>query len=103
VPYNYEDSVAFSNYNALTVSAGKRMSGGIALRATYTYSHAIDDASSIGGNGGTTCGANCIAQNWQDILAEESNSSFDVRHLAKGSFVYELPFGPDRHMLTTGW
>ncbi len=101
--YNYEDSVAFSNYNAMTFSARKRMSGGIALQATYTYSHAIDDASSVGGNGGTTCGANCIAQNWQDLRAEESNSSFDVRHNVVGSWVYELPFGLDRHLLTTGW
>ena len=98
--YDYEDSVAFSNYNALTFSARKRMSGGISLQATYTYSHSIDDASTIGGNGGTSTS---IAQNWQDILAEESNSSFDVRHRVSGSFVYELPFGPDTHLLTTGW
>ncbi|MGA8530308.1 MAG: TonB-dependent receptor [Acidobacteriaceae bacterium] len=103
IAYDYEDALAFSNYNALSFSARKRMSGGISLQATYTYSHAIDDASTIGGNGGTTCGANCIAQNWQDIRAEESNSSFDVRHLVKGSFVYELPFGPDTHLLTTDW
>jgi hypothetical protein len=103
VAYDYENSLAFSNYNALTFSAGKRMSGGIALRATYTYSHAIDDASAIGGKGGTTCGANCIAQNWQDIRAEESNSSFDVRHQVRGNFVYELPFGPDTHLLTADW
>lgn len=101
--YDYEDSVAFSNYNALTFSARKRISGGISLQATYTYAHSIDDASSIGGNGGTTCGANCIAQNWQNILAEESNSSFDVRHNVVGNWVYELPFGPDTHLLTTSW
>jgi hypothetical protein len=98
--YDYEDSVAFSNYNALTFSARKRLSGGIALQATYTYSHSIDDATSIGGNGGTS---DNIVQNWQDILAEESNSSFDVRHNVKGNFLYELPFGPDTHLLTTGW
>ncbi|MGC2582080.1 MAG: TonB-dependent receptor, partial [Acidobacteriaceae bacterium] len=103
IAYDYEDALAFSNYNALTFSARKRMSGGIALQATYTYSHAIDDASTIGGNGGTTCGGNCLAQNWQDIAAEESNSSFDVRHMVKGNFVYELPFGPDTHLLTADW
>ena len=101
VPYNYEDSVAFSNFNALTFSARKRMSGGIAVGATWTYSHSIDDATTVGGNGGTTSGG--IVQNWQNILAEESNSSFDVRHKVSGNYVYELPFGPDRHMLTTGW
>src|SRR6185437_3599276 len=91
VLYNYEDSVAFSNYNALAVRLRKRMQNGIALGATYTYSHSIDDATSIGGNGGTSAG---IAQNWQNLRAEESNSSFDVRHKLRGDFVYELPFGP---------
>ena len=98
--YDWEDSLAFSNYNALTFSARKRLSGGIALQAAYTYSHAIDDATSIGGNGGT---GNSLVQNWQDILAEESNSTFDVRHKVNGNFVYELPFGPDTHLLTAGW
>ncbi|MGB7189723.1 MAG: TonB-dependent receptor [Acidobacteriaceae bacterium] len=99
VLYNYEDSTAFSNYNALAVRLRKRMQNGVALGATYTYSHSIDNATSIGGNGGTSAG---IAQNWQNLLAEESNSSFDVRHKLKGDFVYELPFGPDAHYMTSG-
>jgi uncharacterized membrane protein YgcG len=101
VPYNYENSLAFSNFNALTVSLRKRMSGGLALGGTWTYSHSIDDATTVGGNGGTTSGG--IVQNWQNILAEESNSSFDVRHKLSGNYVYELPFGPNTHLLTTGW
>jgi hypothetical protein len=100
VLYDYEDSVAFSNYNALTISARKRLQQGIALAATYTYGHSIDNASSIGGNGGS---ATVVAQNWQDLLAEESNSSFDIRNQVTGNFLYELPFGPDAHFLTTGW
>ena len=99
VLYDYEDSVAFSNYNAFTASARKRLTGGISLQARYTYSHSIDDASSIGGHGGT---AVVPAQNWQNLLAEESNSSFDIRHQVVGNFLYELPFGPDTHLLTTG-
>jgi hypothetical protein len=99
VYYNYSDSIGFSNYNAGTVRLRRRLHDGIALGATYTYSHAIDDASAIGGNGGTTA---VVAQNWQNILAEESNSSFDVRHNLKGDFVYEFPFGPDAHFLTSG-
>ena len=98
--YDYEDSVAFSNYNAMTLSVRKRMQQGIALGATYTYSHSIDNASSIGGNGGT---GSVVAQNWQNLLAEESNSSFDIRHSVTGNFLYELPFGPDAHFITTGW
>jgi hypothetical protein len=100
VLYDYEDSVAFSNYNALTFSARKRLQRGIALGATYTYSHSIDNASSIGGNGGTGL---VVAQNWQDLLAEESNSSFDIRQQLTGNFLYELPFGPDERWVNTGW
>ncbi|HVW79192.1 MAG TPA: TonB-dependent receptor [Alloacidobacterium sp.] len=99
VYYDWEDSIAFSNYNALAVRLRKRMQRGIAIGATYTYSHSIDNASSIGGNGGTGL---VVAQNWQNILAEKSNSSFDIRHNFKGDFVYELPFGPDTHLLTSG-
>jgi hypothetical protein len=99
VYYNYSDSIGFSNYNAGTIRLRRRMQSGVAIGATYTYSHAIDDASAIGGNGGTTA---VVAQNWQNILAEESNSSFDVRHNFKGDFVYEFPFGPDAHFLTGG-
>jgi len=97
--YDYDNDVAFSNFNALAVRLRKRMQDGIAVGATYTYSHSIDNATSIGGNGGTSVG---IAQNWQNLLAEESNSSFDVRHKVNGYFVYELPFGPDAHYLTSG-
>ena len=100
VLYDYEDSIAFSNYTALTVSARKRMQKGVALGATYTYSHSIDNASSIGGSGGSST---VVAQNWQNLLAEESNSSFDVRHKLTGNFLYELPFGPDERFLSTGW
>jgi trimeric autotransporter adhesin len=59
----------------------------------------VDDASSIGGHGGTTV---VPAQNWQNLLGEESNSSFDIRHQVVGNFLYELPVGPDTHLLTTG-
>ena len=100
VLYDYEDSVAFSNYNALTVSARRRLHDGIALGGTYTYGHSIDNASSIGGNGGTGL---TVAQNWQNLLAEESNSSFDIRNKFTGNALYEFPFGPDTHRLTTGW
>ncbi len=98
--YDYEDSVAFSNYNALTISVRKRLQRGIGLAATYTYGHSIDNASSIGGNGGS---ATVVAQNWQNLLAEKSNSSFDIRHQVTGNFVYELPFGPDERWISTGW
>ena len=96
VYYNYENSVAFSNFNAATVRARKRLQNGIALGVTYIYSHSIDNAGSIGGT------STVVAQNWQNLVAEEGNSSFDVRQKASGDYLFELPFGPDKKWLSSG-
>jgi TonB dependent receptor-like, beta-barrel/Carboxypeptidase regulatory-like domain len=96
VLFNYEQAAAFSNFNAGTLRVNKRLSNGVALGATYQYAHAIDDAGSEGGT------STVVAQNWQDILAEEGNSNFDVRHKISGNYLYELPFGKDKYWFTTG-
>jgi hypothetical protein len=97
VAFRYEDSIAASNFNALTVNARKRLEHGISLQATYQYAHSIDDASSFGG------GSNASSiQNDADLLAERSNSSFDVRHRVTGNWIYELPVGPNRTFLNKG-
>ncbi len=95
-PFNYEDSLGFSRQNALAVNVRKRQTKGVSIQATYQYGHSIDNASSIGG-GGTV-----VAQNDRDLLAEESNSAFDVRHRVTGNWVLELPFGPNRAFLAKG-
>ncbi len=94
--FNYEDSLGYSRFNALTLNVRKRLQKGIALQATYIYGHSIDDASSIGGS--TTV----VAQNDQNLNAEEGNSSFDIRQRVSGNWVFELPFGPNRALLSTG-
>ena len=95
--YTFEDSVAESRFNALTINLRKRMSKGVAVQATYAYGHSIDDASSIGGSGGNT-----VVQNDQRIDLEFGNSGFDVRHRLSGNFVAELPFGPNRAFFHSG-
>jgi len=94
--FNYEQSGAFSRFNAGTLRVNKRLSNGIALGANYQYSHSIDDAGSVGGT------STVVAQNWQDLAAEEGNSSFDVRHKVTGTYLYELPFGKDKFWVTSG-
>jgi hypothetical protein len=94
--FRYEDSLGYQRSNALAVNLRERMHKGISLGATYTYSHSIDDASSVGGSG------NSIAQDDQNLGAEESNSSFDRRHSLSGNFVIESPFGPNRAFLNKG-
>lgn len=94
--FTYEDSIGYQRSNSLYFGANKRMQKGIAMGATYTFAHSIDDASSVGGSG------NSIAQDDQNLAAEESNSSFDRRHSLTGNFVIEPPFGPNRAFFNKG-
>ena len=94
--FAYEDSPGYSRYQGLAVNVRKRLQKGISLQATYLYGHSIDDASSIGGS------ATTVAQNPNDLNAEEGNSSFDIRQQVSGNWVMELPFGPNRAFLSTG-
>ncbi len=95
-PFAFEDSLGYSRFEALRVNVRKRMQKGISLQGTYQYGHSIDNASSIGG------AAQSVAQNDLDLNAEEGNSTFDVRHKATGNWVFELPFGPNRALLSKG-
>jgi hypothetical protein len=95
-PFNYEDSLGYSRFEQLSVNVRKRLQKGISLQATYHYGHSIDNASSIGGTTPT------VAQNDQNLNAEEGNSTFDVRHQLTGNWVLELPFGPNRAFLAKG-
>jgi hypothetical protein len=94
--FTYEQAVASSRFEAGTLRVNKRLSSGISMGANYQYSHSIDDA---GGLGGTST---VVAQNWQDLAAEEGNSGIDVRHKVSGTYLYELPFGKDKFWVTSG-
>ncbi len=95
-PFNYEDSLGYSRFEQLSVNVRKRLQKGVSLQATYHYGHSIDNASSIGG------GQPTVAQNDQDLNAEEGNSAFDIRQQVTGNWVFELPFGPNRAYLSKG-
>ena len=105
-PFIYETSVAGSHANTLVVSVQKRQQKGIALGITYTYGHAIDNASSIGNGAttGSTVGGVTVppVQNFQRLDLEDGNSSFDVRQSATGNWLLELPFGPNRRFFNKG-
>jgi hypothetical protein len=94
--FTYDQAEAFSKFSAGTLRLNKRLSKGIALGANYQYSHSIDDAGAVNGVG------QVVAQNWQDLDAEEGNSSFDIRHQVSGTYLYELPFGKDKFWFTSG-
>ena len=95
-PFDWEESAAGSHANELVVSAQKRQQKGIAMGVTYTYAHAIDNASGVGGAVGQP------VQNLYRLDLEEGNASFDQRHNLTGNWVIELPFGPNRAYLNKG-
>lgn len=86
---NLFKSDGHSKYNSLQSRLEKRFTHGFSLLVTYTYSHAIDNASN----------ANLGSQNndgfrwFKHPEWEEGNASFDVRHRFTASYIYELPFG----------
>jgi hypothetical protein len=85
-----------STYNSLQAKLEKRYSHGLSFLATYTWSHALDDASDAGGLF-TAIG------NRQPALIpyidELTNSVFDIRNRFTINGNYELPFGKGKAFL----
>ena len=85
-----------SNYNALQAQVNKRLAGGIAFGAAYTWSKFLNDmdVSPFNGQGGTI-----NFQNAHDVGSNYAPSNFDIRESLKSSIVYQLPFGLGRTWL----
>jgi hypothetical protein len=121
--FTFENSVGDSEANAASVRLRKRLSQGFSIGGIYTFSKSIDDASSIGagatvgsgsaglGAGGTGAagggssasagsGANSLAQNPFNLSGERGLSSFNQTHRFTADYLWELPFGHDKHWLT---
>lgn len=95
-PFLWEESGARSIMHALSVRLQKRPSKGLAAGLSYTLSKSRDNASTLGGGGGT------VAQDDKDLEAEWGASSFDQRHRFTANVNIELPFGRNRRWLQTG-
>lgn len=87
------DSSGTSTYNALWVTATKKLSRGLQFDASYTWSHSIDE------NSRNDQGV--VVQDSNNIFSSVGNSDFDARHRFVLSGIYELPFKGNR--LTSGW
>jgi Carboxypeptidase regulatory-like domain/TonB dependent receptor len=73
-----------ASYNGLTVLLRQRLSHGLTMLASYTWSHALDAGSDS--NGG---GQPMNPYNWK---GDYGNANWDVRHRFVTSLTYELPF-----------
>jgi hypothetical protein len=92
---NLIESRGNSDYHSLQVRLQQRLTRGLALLSSYTYSKSIDDAS----NFFTSAGDPNFPQDSQNPRLERGRSNFDVRHRLSTSFSYELPFGRGRRFL----
>jgi hypothetical protein len=73
-----------ANYDHLAVILRQRMSHGLSMNMSYTWSHALDVTTDS--NGG---GAPMNPYNWR---ADYGNSNWDVRHRFVAQLNYSLPF-----------
>lgn len=100
--YIYMDvlqNIGQSTYESLQASLERRLSAGLSVQASFTWEKTITDADSIlpSINGGIE-----QVQNIADLNQEKALSSQDVPYMFSGAFLYQLPFGKGKPMLTHG-
>ena len=122
--FAYMTSNGNSTREAGSIQLRRRLHNGLTGTLQYTFAKAIDDDAVIGGQG--AFGANqsampgvmqppgegsqpvaaatpVIAQNWLDLSAERSLSSFDQRHLLNAQLQYTTGMGVKGGTLLSGW
>ncbi len=106
-------SAGTANYDGLTVSLQKRLSGGVSFNFNYTWSHSIDDISNGGVNNEqfsilATDASLTVPQNPFNVKSNYGNSDYDVRQNLSASVVLTdmfrhagFHYGPNR--IFGGW
>ncbi len=84
-----------SNYNSLQATLTKRVSHGLSFTGGYTYSHALDIASSNFGAG--------IPQNSNAPQLDYGDSNFDIRHRFTFTTTYSIPGIKGYGQMLEGW
>lgn len=122
--FTYFASNGNSTREAAQIQLRRRLESGFTATLQYTFSKAMDDDSMLGGQGAVTpqssteapwlmtgaaqAGASpqaaaVIAQNWRDLAAERSLSSFDQRHLLSAGLQYTTGMGLGGGTLLSGF
>ena len=106
----YRTSNGDSTRESAQFQLRRRLRSGFTASVQYTFSKSIDDDSALGGQGPVSPGAGSqstgtatIAQDWRNLRAERSLSSFDQRHLLNASVQYTSGQGLGGGTLLEGW
>jgi hypothetical protein len=84
-----------SNYNSLQARLDHKFKGGFLLTTAYTWAKALAYRSDMGADDGGP-------DNYIDFQRNYSVTSRNRAHTFVQSYVYELPFGKNKHFLTSG-
>ncbi|MBI3951116.1 MAG: carboxypeptidase regulatory-like domain-containing protein [Acidobacteria bacterium] len=79
-----------SSYHALQIDLRRRFSGGLLAQANYSFSKSLSDINEV---------SSVVFQPRQtlrDPSVDKGLSPFDITHVFKANWIYELPFGPGR-------
>ncbi len=121
--YYYVTSNGNSTREAGSIQLRRRLHSGFTATVQYTFAKAIDDDAILGGAGASAssqvasltpaAGAAAptastprnlvVAQNWLNLSAERSLSSFDQRHLLSATIQYTTGMGMSGGTLLSGW
>jgi hypothetical protein len=117
--YEYVTSNGNSTREAGSIQLRRRLHSGFTASVQYTFAKAIDDDAVLGGVGASAStpvasvapGAAAasgprnllVAQDWLDLSAERSLSSFDQRHLLSSTIQYTTGMGLAGGTLLNGW
>jgi len=87
---------SWSTYHGLQMELRRRLRNGIYFQTNYTFSKSLTDFE----------GAQANFQGYLDNTAgdvlEKKRANFDVTHVIKGNFIYEVPIGRGKRFLNGG-
>jgi hypothetical protein len=89
------DGRTHSTYHSLQVAVNRRLTSGLLIKSSYTYSHAIDMADY----------SDWTEFRWNALSVFNRNratSSSDIPHIFQFGSVYELPLGPGKKLAKSG-
>ena len=116
--FEYRTSGGNSTRESGQLQLRRRLKNGFTASLLYTYSKSIDDDAALGGQGHVAAASQgqaandqtqaaspalAVAQNWLNLHAERSLSTFDQRHLLNLQVQYTTGQGLGGGDLMTGW
>jgi len=87
------DNSGKTQYDSLQIEVRRRMSKGLLMQASYTFSKSISNMYA------SSTGVFYQPDTLRNLSLDKVESPFDLRHALKTSWIYELPFGRGQSFL----